>query len=90
MAIHPHDTTTDDTQADAGPLRLERVMTRRRMLLMSGAALMPLLAACGDEDEAEDVPEQVDPPEEPDIDPDEPGMDAPDTGLESPEADAGT
>lgn len=90
MPLHDHDAKPAGKISEEPRLPLDRVLTRRRMLLMSGAALTPLLAACGDEDDVEDLEEQVEPPAPPEIDPDEPGMDAPDSGLESPEADDGS
>jgi hypothetical protein len=86
MPLHPH----SPLQEKETGLRLDRVLTRRRVLLMSGAAVAPLLVACGDEEDVpEEIPDQVDPPDSPDLDPDGPGMDAPDDGLQSPEADGG-
>lgn len=81
MSLHHHDSVGEPR------LDPDRMLTRRRMLAITGAALAPLLIACGDEDEPDEVPEQIDPPSAPDMDPEEPGMDAPNEDLESPEAD---
>jgi hypothetical protein len=88
MPLHLHIPATDGAGTGDAGLRLDRVLTRRRVLFMAGAALTPLLAACGDEEDVPDeIPDQVDPPDSPDLDPDAPGMDAPDDELQSPEAD---
>lgn len=92
MPLRDHVAKPSDETGDETTFALDRVLTRRRMLLMSGAALTPLLTACGDEEDVEDLEEQVEPPapeEDTDLEPDEPGMDAPDTGLETPEEDDG-
>lgn len=89
MPLHQHDTSPHHDPSDEPRLSVDRVLTRRRMLAITGAALAPLLIACGDEAEPEEIPDQVDPPEAPDLDPEEPGMDAPNEDLENPEEDEG-